>query len=321
VPRVGVSTTITLTITDPNPGEVLEGEILINGTSIALSEGPIVTTSFTFPGSGVYNLLVVGSDGFDSDTKSLSVEVVPQLADDGTAIELSDELTATQLSLLQNVGSTTTIEEGSEVLNRMASALSGQDLTGAMHVMSSMVLSGNNERKSILDPDSDIYIDIESVVSSEQTVVTNPEETTFGAALNNVPLGNKIVFGTIPLNLDTNTPVDSVGKLMSIDMYSGATRVEDGFSIKLTVEKVYNPNKDQFLYVQDPETGEFDNSQVSPQIVGDDLQFNLTHFSVYVVVEQEKTENQTGATSVNEISPFSGTGGEPSAGGGCLLKR
>ena len=313
--RASVPFTITLEISDPNEGETLRGEILINGVSLKLETTSLLVVDHTVNAVGAYNIVGVGSDGDKSSSESIVVEVLPILMDDGTAAKIGADLPPNVLALLDNMGSSTTVEQGNEIIARMTSALKGQDLTGAFRAMSSMVLSGNAESKTISDPSKGVYVDIVSVMNSNQTVKTTSQESSFAAALDSVPLGNKIVFGTIPLNLDPNTPVNAVGKLMSMDMYSGATQVEDGFSIKLTVEKVYNPNKDQFLFYQNPKTGKFENSLVTPNKVGNDLQFNLRHFSVYVIVEQ----NKPASTSLSS-GPFGGTGPEASSGGGCLFK-
>lgn len=327
IPRVGIPTRFTLSITDPNIKEDLEGEITINGTTIVLAQQDIIQQSYTFDVPGTYSVVGVGSDGDKTATKNIVLEVLPQITDNGSAIDLGgDGLSSTAISLLQNVGSTTTVEQGNDVITRLTNVLSGQDLTNAFHTMSSMVLSGNAEEKTIADPNKDVFVDIISVTSSTQTISTTPQERNFSASLDNVPVGNKIVFGTLPINMDPNTPIDATGKLMSIDMYSGATKVEDGFNIKMTVKKVYNPNEEQFLYHQDPKTGKFSQAQVAPNVVGDDLQFNLRHFSVYVLGSRAKTNTSTTPTTTNgvgrggDLGAFGGTGPEANSGGGCLLK-
>ena len=221
--------------------------------------------------------------------------------------DLSSTLVApTAISLLSSSDDDTTV---TNALTSTYSSSTGTALTSAISNLT-VVSAGQSKEFST----SELYVSTIGTTSISSVTHVDPS---FGTVISNIPSDRTFVYATMPLSVDSNAPVGSTGKLMVFSLKNGSEEVSSGFSIGLKLTGAASSSSNQRLYVQNSTTGAFSDSGFTPSISGSDLEFTMTHFSNYVLVNETLASSSTTSTnSTASASAPSSSGG----GGGCFLK-
>jgi hypothetical protein len=193
-------------------------------------------------------------------------------------------------------------------LASMLTSTTGTSLTNAIANLT-VVSSGQSRNFAT----GDLYV---STIGTTAVSSITHADPSFATSLSNIPADRTFVYGTLPLTVDSNSPALSTGKIMVFSLKNGTEDVSSGFSINLKISGVANSALNQRLYVQDSVTGVFSDSGFEPLISGSDLDFTLTHFSNYVLVnaQQSATSSTSSATGFSQAASGGG-------GGGCFLRQ
>lgn len=318
IPAFDTEVTLTLKTDDKNEQELLSNTLFIDGSLVKSSTGN--TLSYTFKPQQLGQHIVKGftTDGNKHSSIDYTFYVVPFSTNKNPG-STGPTINPAAVGIISSLGTSTTVNEGNDVINRLAKTLENQDLAGAMQSFATTVIDGGENAFS--DPESDIYVN--TLKSSDADDIIQSSDPGFSITMREVPTDHSIVMGTIPLNYISGTPEGATGKVITLDMFSGAQKVEEGFSLNLEIENVFNADADQFLFVQDDDTGIFTNSGFEPTAQGNNLIFEMKHFSTYVLVNRDKLKSDIvtdfGDTNDDLFGDSNGTGA--SSGGGCVLKR
>ena len=314
-PNIGQIITFTITADDRNAEDVLTTTLTINGTEVGKYNTRSISHFYTPTNSGRHILKVTTTDGDNVVVENFLffVSPVPVGGDSSTNTGISTEAA----QLISSLESTISVANAETMINNLANNLAEQDLYGALsafHITAADGLQANYNT-----PKVNVSV-MQSSVDNTRISSSSPD---FFSHLDNVPVGHSIVMASIDSSLDPNAPTGATGELLSIDMYSGNTEVFEGFSIDLTIEKNFNSNTNQFLYLKDETTGLFSDSGFTGRQDGENIVFTLEHFSTYVLVNKEKItqDTQTGTSNnFQNIQTVGDNGTGAGGGGGCFLK-
>lgn len=196
---------------------------------------------------------------------------------------------------------------GEEALSILLTNNTGSSLIQGLDDFSTAV--GTGEKKQYTNLNSNTYMTVINVTDSNEI---SHHDSNFSISVSNVPTSKNLVMTTLPLTIFSTLPSGSTGKLIALNLKDGSTEVTTGFTIPLKLSGRYNSNKTQSLYVQQSDQT-FKDSGFTAEKNGNDLVFNLSHFSVYALIESDATSS----TSSSIISNAASGGG---GGGGCFLK-